>query len=219
MGDAGTDARGVGDRVVAGEDVVGRRRRRDGLDRWASSSESSRSRARSSSAVSTRSPACGPGEDPRRLRPEEARRHGEVATGRRDVDRQVVAVDPPGPRALGRRRAEDPEPEPVVARLGVAPAELPADGVELDHGPGRLGPGDAAPGVEQGQGGLPLVGRHLRERQAGPWTGQVGPLAEPRVTEVCHEGFVLRGFECRDQCGGSVCHATSELRAVAIPSP
>ncbi len=172
--------------------------------RCASVSDSTTARPASSSGASTRRPfaravldlgGIGAGEERR------GRHDAAIADG--EVQRQVMALDPPAPQAARPRRAEHRE---LIVERRAREARAALDGAqhvfEADDGGGGEIALLAEPGLEQGVGLVLLRRRHGAERQ--PLAGEhlVGDEVpvQALVRRVVEDGLrALVGRERRDQ--------------------
>ena len=136
------------------------------------------------------------------------------AVGDREVQRQVMALDPPAPGGVGPGCAE--EREEVELRIAVEPPavfELPQHALELHHRRGRQVAALTEAGAEQVvrphallfghvADGQPVAGEHLGgdEVEPLPFVGRqlerrLGTLGRRQAVEkpVCGRGHVRRG--------------------------
>src|SRR3954454_1896845 len=180
---------------------------------WAGSSECSSWKPRSCSAARNRRPACRPDRASARrpgparggVRAEELRGEGDRAVHERDVQRQVVTVQPPRPRLGAVRIAEHPEEVPVADDR---PLPLPRrrqfrksanDDLRVQDRPDVVRAPGTAPDRDQPLDELLLRRRQLRQRESGHRTRQIRPLLVVRSVERSPDLLELCGREARQQ--------------------
>ena len=130
-------------------------------------------------------PGLGPGWNPRRIGPHErGPGHGQLVARRREVERQVVALEAPPPGPVRAGRAEDRDVIVLgIAALGTAfqDAQNP---FQFDDRVGLVVPLAAHRRLEEGMCGAPLLQRHVLEREAVARHGREGPVEALLVAEV-----------------------------------